>query len=29
MMQSPKQRVPYRGLLKSMIYAAITKPAGK
>ena len=29
MMQSPKQRVPYRGLLKDMIYAAITKPAGK
>ena len=29
MMQSPKQRVPYRGLLKDMIYAAITRPAGK
>jgi CubicO group peptidase (beta-lactamase class C family) len=25
MMQSPKQRVPYRGLLKDMIYAAIVK----
>jgi CubicO group peptidase (beta-lactamase class C family) len=29
MMQSPKQRVPYRGLLKDMIYAAIMRPAGK
>jgi CubicO group peptidase (beta-lactamase class C family) len=29
MMQSPKQRVPYRGLLKDMIYAAITRPASK
>jgi CubicO group peptidase (beta-lactamase class C family) len=29
MMQSPKQRVPYRGVLKDMIYAAITRPAGK
>jgi len=27
MMQSPKQRVPYRFLLKDMIYAAITRPA--
>jgi CubicO group peptidase (beta-lactamase class C family) len=27
MMQSPKHRVPYRYLLKDMIYAAITKPA--
>ena len=27
MMQSPKQRVPYRGVLKDMIYAAITRPA--
>ena len=27
MMQSPRQRVPYRGRLKDMIYAAITKPA--
>jgi len=27
MMQSPKQRVAYRYLLKDMIYAAITKPA--
>jgi CubicO group peptidase (beta-lactamase class C family) len=26
MMQSPKQRVPYRFVLKDMIYAAITKP---
>ena len=25
MMQSPKQRVPYRGVLKDMIYAAIVK----
>ena len=25
MMQSPKQRVPYRGLLKDMVYAAIMK----
>jgi CubicO group peptidase (beta-lactamase class C family) len=25
MMQSPKQRVPYRGLLKDMVYAAIVK----
>jgi CubicO group peptidase (beta-lactamase class C family) len=29
MMQSPKQRVPYRGVLKDMIYAAITRPAGR
>jgi CubicO group peptidase (beta-lactamase class C family) len=29
MMQSPKQRVPYRAVLKSMVYAAITRPAGK
>ncbi len=28
-MQSPKQRVPYRAVLKDMIYAAIMKPAGK
>jgi len=27
MMQSPKQRVPYRYLLKEMVYAAVTKPA--
>jgi len=27
MMQSPKQRVPYRFLLKDMIYATITRPA--
>jgi len=25
MMQSPKQRVPYRAVLKSMVYAAVTK----
>ncbi len=24
-MQSPKQRVPYRAVLKSMVYAAVTK----
>jgi CubicO group peptidase (beta-lactamase class C family) len=29
MMQSPKQRVPYRGLLKDMIYAAVMTPAAK
>jgi len=29
MMQSPKQRVYYRGLLKDMIYAAVVKPAAK
>ena len=29
MMQSPKQRVPYRAVLKEMVYAAITKPAAK
>ena len=29
MMQSPKQRAYYRGLLKDMIYAAVVKPAGK
>jgi CubicO group peptidase (beta-lactamase class C family) len=29
MMQSPKQRVPYRFVLKEMVYAAITKPAAK
>jgi len=27
MMQSPKHRVPYRYLLKDMVYAAITKPS--
>jgi CubicO group peptidase (beta-lactamase class C family) len=27
MMQSPRQRVPYRFLLKEMVYAAVTKPA--
>jgi len=27
MMQSPKQRVPYRFVLKEMVYAAISKPA--
>jgi CubicO group peptidase (beta-lactamase class C family) len=29
MMQSPKQRVPYREVLKNMIYAAVTKPAAR
>ena len=29
MMQSPKQRAPYRAVLKDMIYAAITRPAAK
>ena len=29
MMQSPKQRVPYRAVLKNMIYAAVTKPAAR
>ena len=29
MMQSPKQRVPYRYLLKDMVYAAVTKPAAR
>ena len=29
MMRSPKQRVPYRAVLKEMVYAAITKPAAK
>jgi CubicO group peptidase (beta-lactamase class C family) len=29
MMQSPKQRVLYRAVLKEMVYAAITKPAAK
>jgi len=29
MMQSPKQRVPYRAVLKDMIYAAITRSAVK
>jgi len=29
MMQSPKQRVYYRALLKDMIYAAVAKPAAK
>jgi CubicO group peptidase (beta-lactamase class C family) len=29
MMQSPKQRVPYRSVLKDMVYAAITRPAAK
>jgi hypothetical protein len=27
MMQSPRQRVYYRSLLKNMVYAAIAKPA--
>jgi hypothetical protein len=26
-MQSPKQRLPYRTLLKAIVYSAITKPA--
>jgi CubicO group peptidase (beta-lactamase class C family) len=29
MMQSPKQRVPYRSVLKAMVYPAITKPAAR
>lgn len=29
MMQSPKQRVYYRAVLKDMIYAAVVKPAGR
>ena len=29
MMQSPKWRVPYRAVLKDMIYAAVTKPAAR
>ena len=29
MMQSPKQRAPYRAVLKDMVYAAITRPAVK
>ncbi len=29
MMQAPKQRVPYRAVLKNMIYAAVTKPAAR
>jgi CubicO group peptidase (beta-lactamase class C family) len=29
MMQSPKQRVYYRGLLKDMIYAAVVKPGAR
>ena len=29
MMQSPKQRVAYRAVLKDMIYAAITRPAAR
>ena len=29
MMQSPKQRVYYRGVLKDMIYAAVLKPAAR
>jgi CubicO group peptidase (beta-lactamase class C family) len=29
MMQSPKQRVYYRGVLKDMIYAAVVKPAAR
>jgi CubicO group peptidase (beta-lactamase class C family) len=29
MMQSPKQRAYYRGVLKDMIYAAVVKPAAR
>jgi CubicO group peptidase (beta-lactamase class C family) len=29
MMQSPKQRVPYRAVLKDMVYATITRPAAR
>jgi hypothetical protein len=29
MMQSPKQGVHYRALLKDMVYAAVAKPAAK
>lgn len=29
MMQSPKQRVPYRSVLKDMVYAAVMKSAGQ
>ena len=29
MMQSPKQRVPYRYVLKDMVYAAVIKPAAR
>ena len=29
MMQSPKWRVPYRAVLKDMVYAAVTKPAAR
>jgi CubicO group peptidase (beta-lactamase class C family) len=29
MMQSPKWRVPYRAVLKDMIYAAVTRPAAR
>jgi len=29
MMQSPKQRVPYRYVLEAMVYSAIAKPTGK
>ena len=29
MMQAPKQRVPYRAVLKNMVYAAVTKPAAR
>jgi hypothetical protein len=28
MMQSPKQRLPYRALLKDMVYAAFTTNGG-
>jgi len=29
MMQSPKQRVYYRALLKDMVYAAVARPAAR
>jgi hypothetical protein len=29
MMQSRKRRVPYRAVLKDMIYAAVTKPVAR
>jgi CubicO group peptidase (beta-lactamase class C family) len=29
MMQSPKQRVPYRAVLKNMVYGALARPVGK
>jgi hypothetical protein len=29
MMQSPKQRLPYRPVLKAMVYAALMTPAAR